>query len=227
MRPIPEEMKRPRPQDQSVTIHAERVKWLAPHEVRARPDVERNLREGRVHAKLTARSYDQSCIGFDGMALLDLIDRSRLDAERLRIQGSEVDDETRHHWQISLLGRLSAIEIGVTRLMGIPCEFGRYSPRNNPSAHSLFRPIRPLKARHRAACENQPMPVENRAALMALVLKWQQSASSQLQCAERTKDPMGKRLVQHGGMCYFNCAQALMAWLDASSLRPSPIREER
>lgn len=138
----------------------ERPRWLAPHELLMRQDVEQNLREGRVHARLTARSYDQSCIGFDGMALLDLIDRSRLDAERLRIQGAEMDDETRHHWQISLLNRLGAIEIGVTRLLGIPCEFGRYSPRSKPSTHSLFEPIRPLKGPYRTAFESQPMPAE-------------------------------------------------------------------
>lgn len=69
--------------------------------------------------------------------------------------------------------------------------------------------------------------IAGRAALMALVLEWEQSARSQLQCAERTKDPMGKRLVQHGGMCYFNCAQALRRHLDAALPQPSPIQEER
>lgn len=66
-----------------------------------------------------------------------------------------------------------------------------------------------------------------RAALMGLVLDWEQSARSQLQCGERTDDPMGKRLVQHGGMCYFNCAQALRRHLDAAAPQPSPTQEER
>lgn len=52
-----------------------------------------------------------------------------------------------------------------------------------------------------------------RAKLMALVLEWEQSARSQFQCAERTADPMGKRLVEHGGTCYYNCAQALRQYL--------------
>lgn len=64
-----------------------------------------------------------------------------------------------------------------------------------------------------------------RAALMALVLEWEQSARSQLQCAERTKDPMGKRLAQHGGMCYFNCARAVRRHLDAAVSLPSPTQE--
>lgn len=136
------------------------MQWLAPHEVRSRPDVQRNLREGQVHAKLTARSYDQSGVGFDGSALLDLIDRCRLEAERLRTQGPEADDETRHYWHIKLLDRLGAIEIGVTRLLGIPCEFGQYSLRNKTSAHPMFAPIRPLRGPYRSASESLPTPVE-------------------------------------------------------------------
>lgn len=66
-----------------------------------------------------------------------------------------------------------------------------------------------------------------RAVLMSLVLEWEQNARSQLQCAERTKDPMGKRLVQHGAMCYFNCAQAVRRHLDAAVSLPSPIQEGR
>lgn len=69
--------------------------------------------------------------------------------------------------------------------------------------------------------------IAGRAALMALVLEWEQSARSHLQCAERTKDPIGKRLVQHGGMCYFNCAQAIRRHLNAAAPRPSPTQEGR
>jgi len=135
-------------------------RWLGAHDLHARQDVQRNLREGQVRARLTARSYDQSGLGFDGAALLDLIDRCRLDAERLRIQGAEVDCETRHYWQIKLLDRLGAIEIGVTRLLGIPCEFGQYSLRNKISTHPMFAPIRPLRGPYRSASESQPTPAE-------------------------------------------------------------------
>ena len=55
-----------------------------------------------------------------------------------------------------------------------------------------------------------------KAALMRLVLEWEQSARSQFQCAERTTDPMGKRLVEHGATCYFNCAQSLRKYLYGS-----------
>jgi len=137
-----------------------RQEWLGPHELLERADVVQNLREGMVHARLTARSYDQSHMGFDGTALLDLIDRCRLDAERMRIQGAEVDDETRHFWQLKLLDRLGAIEIGVTRLLGIPCEFGRYSLRNKPSTHSMLQTIRPLTGPYQIASESQPTPAE-------------------------------------------------------------------
>jgi hypothetical protein len=129
--------------------------WLSPHDLMARQDVEQNLREGRVHALLTARSYDQSHMGFDGAALLELIDRCRLDAERLRIQGTEVDDEVRHFWQVKLLDRLGAIEIGVTRLLGIPCEFGQYSLQDKTSSHPMFAAIPPLTGPYRRASESR------------------------------------------------------------------------
>jgi len=146
-----------------------RPQWLAPHELMARQDVEQNLREGRVHARLTARSYDQSHMGFDGTALLDLIDRCRLDAERLRIQGAEVDDETRHFWQLKLLDRLGAIEIGVTRLLGIPCEFGQYNLRDKTSSHLMFAAIPPLTGPYRRASENQQKLSGSRMGESALV----------------------------------------------------------
>ena len=133
-----------------------RHRWLHRHELLERADVVQNLREGRVHAKLTARSYDMSHMGFDGTALLDLIDRCRLDAERMRIQGAEVDDETRHFWQLKLLDRLGAIEMGVTRLLGIPCGFGQYSLRDKTSSHPMFAAIPPLTGPYRHASESLP-----------------------------------------------------------------------
>jgi len=68
-----------------------------------------------------------------------------------------------------------------------------------------------------------------RAQLMRLVLEWEQSARSQFQCGERTTDPMGKRLVEHGAVCYFNCAQALRTHLASDHpnkvVEPPPLTE--
>jgi hypothetical protein len=50
--------------------------------------------------------------------------------------------------------------------------------------------------------------------LMKLVLQWENSARKQFECGDRTEDEMGRRLVEHGAMCYFNCAQAIRAALD-------------
>lgn len=66
-----------------------------------------------------------------------------------------------------------------------------------------------------------------RADLTSLTQQWEQSARSQFQCAERTADPMGKRLVQHGGTCYFNCASAVRQALDAETPPPLPTQAER
>lgn len=56
----------------------------------------------------------------------------------------------------------------------------------------------------------------DKAVLVKMILSWEQSARSQFQCGERTADPMGKRLVEHGAVCYFNCAQELRRFLFGS-----------
>ncbi|MGI4846838.1 MAG: hypothetical protein ACRYGK_01680 [Janthinobacterium lividum] len=44
-----------------------------------------------------------------------------------------------------------------------------------------------------------------------LAEKWEQRARQLFACAAVTTDEMGKRLVEHGAMCYFNCAQDIRA----------------
>lgn len=65
------------------------------------------------------------------------------------------------------------------------------------------------------------------ALLMRLIQSWEQSARSQFQCAQRTIDPMGKRLVEHGGMCYHNCAADLRRALGAELPQPLPTPIKR
>lgn len=72
------------------------------------------------------------------------------------------------------------------------------------------------RATHRPPRPREEISANDRAELMRLVLEWERSARSQFRCAERTTDPMGKRLVEHGAACYFNCAQALRRYLCAS-----------
>ncbi|RXZ42671.1 hypothetical protein [Crenobacter cavernae] len=45
--------------------------------------------------------------------------------------------------------------------------------------------------------------------LHKLVSKWEHNARRAFEDAKFEKDPMGKRLIEHGAMCYFNCSQAL------------------
>lgn len=62
----------------------------------------------------------------------------------------------------------------------------------------------------------------------ALVKAWENSACKQYECADRTADPVGKRVMEHGATVYFNCAQALKAVIpSATSPQPSPIQEEQ
>lgn len=66
-----------------------------------------------------------------------------------------------------------------------------------------------------------------RAALMRLVLSWEQSARSQFACENRTADQMGARLVRHGGFCYYNCAAELRRVLGVETPQPLPTQVAR
>jgi hypothetical protein len=61
--------------------------------------------------------------------------------------------------------------------------------------------------------------------LSQLVLEWEQIAKRKFYDAQREKDPMGRRLIEHGAMCYFNCAQELRGVLCASAPQLSTIEE--
>jgi hypothetical protein len=67
---------------------------------------------------------------------------------------------------------------------------------------------------------------ETKKKLEDLAGQWESRARRALCDAEQEKDPMGKRLVEHGAMCYFNCAQEIKEVLISVSLRSSAIEEE-
>lgn len=56
-------------------------------------------------------------------------------------------------------------------------------------------------------------PSANDDPLEKLAEQWELSARKQFECGERTGDPMGKRLVEHGAVVLFNCASELRAYL--------------
>lgn len=62
--------------------------------------------------------------------------------------------------------------------------------------------------------------------LIDLAVKWENWARRKWYDAEREKDPMGKRLIEHGALCYQNCASELREALTALSLEPSTMRRE-
>lgn len=45
--------------------------------------------------------------------------------------------------------------------------------------------------------------------LQELVHQWERQARRKFADAARENDPIGKRLIEHGAMCYFNCSQDL------------------
>lgn len=48
-------------------------------------------------------------------------------------------------------------------------------------------------------------------ALGRLALTWMRQSRLAFQNAKREPNAMGARLIEHGGYCYFNCAQSLLA----------------
>ena len=62
--------------------------------------------------------------------------------------------------------------------------------------------------------------------LIDLAVKWENWARRKWYDAEREKDPMGKRLIEHGAICYQNCAQDLRKVLSSLSPSFSAIQKE-
>ena len=74
---------------------------------------------------------------------------------------------------------------------------------------------------------------KNKAVLINLIKKWERSmkyafASASGQIDDPTHRPTGKQFIEHGGICYFNCAQNLKEALQhlekESLIIPSPLR---
>lgn len=65
-----------------------------------------------------------------------------------------------------------------------------------------------------------------------LISQWLHIAKSKFFQAKYEKDPMWKRLIEHGAICYFNCAQELKKVLSSSSslllvTQKQSLRKER
>jgi hypothetical protein len=61
--------------------------------------------------------------------------------------------------------------------------------------------------------------------LLQLIESWEGRARQKFECGKRTADPMGRRLVEHGAMVYYNCAAQLRTFLDGASLHSLPTQE--
>ncbi len=59
-----------------------------------------------------------------------------------------------------------------------------------------------------------------------LIDKWNQKARRAFRSAETEPDVMGKRLIEHGAMCYFNCANDLTEVLASLSPQSLAMRGE-
>ncbi len=57
---------------------------------------------------------------------------------------------------------------------------------------------------------------DKQARLLALAESWEQSARRKFQDAGQEESEFGQRFIEHGAMCYFNCAQALREALGAA-----------
>jgi len=51
--------------------------------------------------------------------------------------------------------------------------------------------------------------------LKRLADAWERIAGSKFASADHEPDPMGRRLIEHGAICYWNCAQQLRKAIEA------------
>lgn len=63
--------------------------------------------------------------------------------------------------------------------------------------------------------------------LDTLAAAWEHTARRKFLDAEGESSEAGRRFIEHGAMCYFNCAQELKAALADASPRPSPRQSKR
>jgi hypothetical protein len=64
--------------------------------------------------------------------------------------------------------------------------------------------------------------------LQLLVSEWERIARRKFTDAEETKgDPFGKRFIEHGAMCYFNCAQQIKTAIAGGAPLPLATRSKR
>lgn len=63
--------------------------------------------------------------------------------------------------------------------------------------------------------------------LITLVTQWERRAKMQFQCSDGTEDEMGRRVMAHGALTNFNCAQQLREVLGVPLPPSSAIREEQ
>jgi len=65
------------------------------------------------------------------------------------------------------------------------------------------------------------------ASMVELVERWRKRAAKKFKDAETEKDAMGKRLIEHGAMCYFNCSQELQEIVAALRASATPSESEK
>lgn len=56
--------------------------------------------------------------------------------------------------------------------------------------------------------------IENECPMRAMALRWEDLARRKFDVAENETDAMGKRMIEHGAMCYYNCAIELLEFLN-------------
>lgn len=59
--------------------------------------------------------------------------------------------------------------------------------------------------------------------IQALIAEWERNARLQFECADRTVDQTGQRVMDHGAFIYFNCAQALKDAMAQTEKAMGPI----
>lgn len=103
------------------------------------------------------------------------------------------------------------------------------SPQLPPAQFDLLQ--RRIERLRRAGWQVQEPPTWPEATfvlpqIIALTEQWKARARSKFLSAEQEPHEMGRRLIEHGAMCYFNCAQELGALIPQFAAQPSTLNSQ-
>lgn len=117
--------------------------------IMSRPDYRANMRTAMAAAKLSMRIWERELGGYKADDLIRNIDMCRWLVERIRLEGPTMSELELIGMNQQLLMKLSVIELGAIKLLGMPCVTGPDGSLSRPAQRSAQVSILDLKGLRR------------------------------------------------------------------------------